>query len=122
MNVSTVPQIGVISKAALCNWRNQDKHVEKRLPSAEKDGEQWPVEACFASIMETAILSEAVLKQRDSSYRKARERHPERWSQGKAKVVVESGDDAEPEAGKAARIANVGVTTSSTLTDINKVY
>ncbi len=59
MTVSAVAQMEGISEATLYNWRNQAKQEGKPVPGADKNSEQWPVEARFAVIVETATLSEA---------------------------------------------------------------
>ncbi|MBT0724509.1 transposase [Rosenbergiella sp. S61] len=59
MTVADVAQREGISEATLYNWRNQAKLEGKPVPGADKNSEQWPVEARFAAIVETATLSEA---------------------------------------------------------------
>ncbi len=59
MTVSAVAQTEGISEATLYNWRNQAKSEGKPVPGADKNSEQWPAEARFAAIVETATLSEA---------------------------------------------------------------
>ena len=59
MTVSAVAQMEGISEATLYNWRNQAKQEGKPVPGADKNSEQWPAEARFAAIVETATLSEA---------------------------------------------------------------
>ena len=58
MTVSSVAQTEGISEATLYNWRNQAKSEGKPVPGADKNSEQWPAEARFAAIVETATLSE----------------------------------------------------------------
>ncbi|MDF7680394.1 transposase [Enterobacteriaceae bacterium ESL0689] len=59
MAVSTVAQMDGISETTLYNWRNQAKQEGKPVPGADKNSEQWPTEARFTAIVETAIFSEA---------------------------------------------------------------
>jgi len=59
MTVSAGAQMEGISEAILYNWRNQAKQEGKSVPGADRNSEQWPVEVCFAAIVETATLSEA---------------------------------------------------------------
>ncbi|ACT07404.1 transposase IS3/IS911 family protein [Dickeya chrysanthemi Ech1591] len=58
MTVAAVAQMEGISEATLYNWRNNAKTEGKPVPGAEKNSEQWPAEARFAVIVETATLSE----------------------------------------------------------------
>jgi len=59
MSVSAVAQMEGIYEAILYNWRNQAKSEGKPVPGVEKNSEQWPAQARFAAIVETATLSEA---------------------------------------------------------------
>ncbi|GAA0349938.1 hypothetical protein F4V73_13995 [Morganella psychrotolerans] len=59
MTVAVVAQMEGIFEATLYNWRNKAKSEGKPVPSADKNTEQWPAEAHFAAIVETATLSEA---------------------------------------------------------------
>ncbi|GAB7217022.1 hypothetical protein OS42_36350 [Dickeya oryzae] len=58
MTVAAVAQMEGISEATLYNWRNNAKTEGKPVLGAEKNSEQWPAEARFAVIVETATLSE----------------------------------------------------------------
>lgn len=58
MTVAAVAQMDGVSEATLCNWRSQAKAEGKPVPGADKSSEQWPADARFAVIVETATLSE----------------------------------------------------------------
>lgn len=58
MTIAAVAQMEGISEATLYNWRNEAKTEGKPVPGAEKNSEQWPVEARLAVNVETATLSE----------------------------------------------------------------
>ncbi|WP_457810181.1 IS3 family transposase [Providencia rustigianii] len=81
MTVSAVAQTEGISEATLYNWRNQAKSEGKPVPGADKNSEQWPAEARFAAIVETATLSEAEV----AEYCRKKGLYPEQlvqWKQG----------------------------------------
>lgn len=81
MTVAVVAQMEGISEATLYNWRNQAKSEGKPVPGADKNSEQWPAEARFAVIVETATLSEAEI----AEYCRKKGLYPEQliqWKQG----------------------------------------
>ncbi len=62
----TVPEVAAeerISEATLYNWRSKLRSQGKPVPGSEKKSEQWSAEAKFATVLETASLSEAELSQ-----------------------------------------------------------
>lgn len=62
----TVPQVAAeegISEVTLYNWRNKLRSEGKPVPGSEKNSEQWSAEAKFATVLETATLSEVELSQ-----------------------------------------------------------
>lgn len=81
MAVAAVAQMEGISEATLYNWRHQAKSEGKPVPRAEKSTDQWPAEARFAVIVETATLSEAEI----AEYCRKKGLYPEQlvqWKQG----------------------------------------
>lgn len=81
MTISAVAQMEGISDATLYNWRNQAKSEGKPVPGADKNSEQWPAEARFAAIVETATFSEAEV----AEYCRKKGLYPEQlvqWKQG----------------------------------------
>ncbi|HAU3362260.1 TPA: transposase [Salmonella enterica subsp. salamae] len=80
MTVAAVAQMEGISEATLYNWRNQTRTEGKPVPGADKNSEQWPAEARFAVIVETATLSETEI----AEYCRKKGLYPEqimRWKQ-----------------------------------------
>ena len=81
MTVTAVAQMEGISEATLYNWRNQAKSEGKPVPRAAKTTGQWPAEARFAVIVETATLSESEI----AEYCRKKGLYPEQliqWKQG----------------------------------------
>ena len=81
MTIAAVAQMEGISEATLYNWRNQAKSEGKPVPGADKTTEQWPAEARFAVIVETATLSEAEV----AEYCRKKGLYPDQliqWKQG----------------------------------------
>jgi len=91
MTVAAVAQKEGISEATLYNWRNQAKSEGKPVPGAiNKNSEQWPAEARFAAIVETATLSEAEV----AEYCRKKGLYPEQLVQWKqAFLQVTAPDD-----------------------------
>lgn len=58
MPVASVAQMEGISESTLYNWRQQAKSKGIPVPGTNITTEQWPVEARFAVIVETATMSE----------------------------------------------------------------
>ncbi|VUT02545.1 transposase [Klebsiella spallanzanii] len=80
MTVAAVAQMEGISEATLYNWRSQAKIEGKPVPGAmNKHSEQWPAEARFAAIVETATLSEAEI----AEYCRKKGLYPEQLQQWK---------------------------------------
>ena len=62
----TVPEVAAeerVSEATLYNWRSKLRSQGKPVPGSEKKSEQWSAEAKFATVLETASLSEVELSQ-----------------------------------------------------------
>ncbi|UTV26398.1 IS3 family transposase [Photobacterium atrarenae] len=62
----TIPEVAAeehISEATLYNWRSKLRSEGKPVPGSEKNSEQWSAEAKFATVIETASLSETELSQ-----------------------------------------------------------
>lgn len=92
MTVSVVAQMEGISEATLYNWRKQATSEGKPVPGNSKNNEQWSTEARFASIVETATLSETEL----AEYCRKKGLYPEQLVQWKQAFlqVPEPGDKA----------------------------
>lgn len=92
MSVASVSQSDGISEATLYYWRSQTKAEGKPVPGTDKTTEQWPAEARFAAIVETATLSEVEV----AEYCRKKGLYPEQlvqWKQGFLQVSS-SGDKA----------------------------
>ncbi len=89
MTVSAVAQMEGISEATLYNWRNQAKQEGKPVPGADRSSEQWPAEARFAAIVETATLSEAEV----AEYCRKKGLYPEQLTQWKQAFLQTSVPD-----------------------------
>ncbi|WJV54334.1 transposase [Prodigiosinella aquatilis] len=89
MTVAAVAQMDGISEATLYNWRNQAKAEGKPVPGADKNGEQWSAEARFATIVETATLSEAEV----AEYCRKKGLYPEQLTQWKQAFLQTSAPD-----------------------------
>lgn len=78
-----MPQVAAeegISEPTLYNWRTEAKNKGIPVPGSGKQGEDWPAEAKFAAVVETASLSEAGL----SEYCRKKGLYPEQieaWKQ-----------------------------------------
>ena len=62
----SVPEVAAeehISEATLYNWRSKLRSEGKPVPGNQRNSEQWSAEAKFATVIETASLSEAELSQ-----------------------------------------------------------
>lgn len=60
----TIPQVAKeehISETTLYIWRNKLRFEGKPVPGSQRNSEQWSAEAKFATVIETASLSEAEL-------------------------------------------------------------
>ena len=92
MTVAAVAQMEGISEATLYNWRNQTKSEGKPVPGAEKKPDQWPAEARFTVIVETAALSEAEV----AEYCRKKGLYPEQITQWKKGFIQNEapGDNA----------------------------
>ncbi|WP_126298233.1 IS3 family transposase [Shimwellia blattae] len=81
MTVAAVAQMEGIAEATLYHWRKQAKAEGKPVPGNSKNSEQWPAEARFAAIVETATLSETEI----AEYCRKKGLYPEQliqWKQG----------------------------------------
>ncbi|MPX98071.1 hypothetical protein EHW61_15660 [Salinivibrio sp. VYel6] len=104
-NNKTISEIAAeehISEATLYNWRSKLRSEGKPVPGHQKNTEQWSAEAKFATVMETASLSEAELSQ----YCRERGLFPEQVKEWKRACISGAGQaEQSKKAEQAARKA-----------------
>ncbi len=88
MSVAELARQENISEVTLYNWRQHAKDGGSPVPGDNKLTDEWPAEAKFAVVLETAALSEIEL----SEYCRRKGLYPEQvqqWRQGLAPTPVE---------------------------------